>query len=116
MNIIKSIPSLRTVALASLVCALAAGPAWSDPLPSVVVHYADLDLSTSAGATTLFHRIKGAAKGVCGTPGASIEEHILWRGCVDSAVGNAVASVNSPLLTAVYSGKPPATVTAMLSK
>ncbi len=116
MNIIKSIASLRLAALASLVCAFGASPAWSDPLPSVTVRYADLDLSTNAGATTLFHRIRGAAKGVCGTPGTSIVEQMDWRGCVDSAVSNAVAAVNSPMLTAVFTGKPPATVTAMLSK
>lgn len=116
MNIIKSITSVRSLALASLVCALATGPAWSNPLPSVTVHYADLDLSTTAGATTLYHRIRGAAKGVCGTAGTSLVEIADWQNCVDTAVGDAIAAVHSPVLTALYTGKRPAPVTAMLNK
>jgi UrcA family protein len=116
MNIIKSIPGFRSLALASLVCVLGTSSGWAEAPRSATVHYADLDLSTNAGATTLYHRIKGAAKGVCGTAGASFAEIAIWRACVKDAVGNAVSSVNSPLLTALYSGKQPTTVTAMLDK
>jgi UrcA family protein len=116
MNIIKSIPAFRPLALVSLVCVLGTSPGWADAPRSVTVHYADLDLSSSAGATTLYHRIRGAAKGVCGTAGMSFVEKANWSACVNDAVGNAVSSVNSPLLTALYSGKQPTTVTAMLTK
>jgi UrcA family protein len=42
--------------------------------PSVTVRYADLDLSRVAGAQTLYKRIKGAARSVCGDQGRRIEE------------------------------------------
>ena len=119
MNIIKSIPaSFLPVALASVVCLLGTTPGWSfEPdARSVTVRYADLDLSTSAGATTLYHRIRGAAKEVCGTGGTSLVEIAQWHRCVKDAVSDAVHTVNSPQLTALYTGKPAQTVTAMVNK
>ena len=81
----------------------------------VTVHYADLDLTTSAGASTLYHRIKGAARDVCGDHGPSSVEYADWIACVDGATGDAIRAVHSPLLTALYSGQRP-TFTAMLDK
>jgi UrcA family protein len=84
---------------------------------SVTVSYADLDLSKMAGARTLYRRIASAARGVCGEDGRRIEEQIQWRSCYQGAIADAVAAVNSPLLTAVQGGQKTApTVTAMLSK
>jgi len=34
-------------------------------VPSAVVHFADLDLSRSAGVTVLYQRLQGAAETVC---------------------------------------------------
>jgi UrcA family protein len=105
---------LGTALLALIVCLLGITPAWSNTpnMPSVTVRYADLDLSSPAGANALYHRIQAAAKQVCGFPGTDLVEQTIWRSCYRSAVDNAVRKVNSPLLIAVHSGKP-AAMTAM---
>jgi UrcA family protein len=115
MNIIKSIP-VRSLALASLVCVLGASPGWAGAPPSTTVRFADLDLNTSAGANALYHRIRVAAKDVCGPHGPSSVEYADWLGCVDGATGDAVRAVHSPLLTALYTGQRATPVTAMLVK
>jgi UrcA family protein len=115
MNIIKSIPA-RSLALASLVCLLGASHGWASAPRSTTVNYADLNLSTSDGATTLLHRIRRAAKGVCGEHGPSLVEVADWQACVISATDDAVRSVHSPLLTALYSGQRVSPVTAMIDK
>ncbi len=114
MNIIKSIPA-RSLALASLVCLLGSSPGWAGPR-SVTVNFADLDLSTGAGATTLIHRIRRAAKDVCGEHGPALVEIADWQNCVIGATDDAVRSVHNPLVTALYSGQRPTTVTAMIDK
>lgn len=84
---------------------------------SIRVGYADLDIASSAGAASLYRRIKGAARDVCGYQGHSLVEIKQWQLCVQGAVADAVATVNSPLLTAMHSSKDGhATVTAMLSQ
>ena len=108
---------LGTALLALIVCLLGITPAWSNTpdTPSVTVRYGDLDLSSPAGANTLYQRIQAAARQVCGYPGADLLEQASWRSCYRSAVGDAVRKVNSPLLIAVHSGKP-AGMTAMVVK
>ena len=84
---------------------------------SVTVSYADLDLSKPSGARTLYGRITGAAREVCGDQGRRLEEQFQWRTCYQGAISDAVAAVNSPLLTAVHDRRQPApTVTAMIGK
>jgi UrcA family protein len=106
----------RRLLLAALVCALGTAPTWAGPSePSVTVSYRDLDLSSLAGATTLYHRIQGAARQVCGRPGVDLVEQMAWKACYRHATTDAVRRVNSPLLTAVHAGRRPE-ITAMLSK
>jgi UrcA family protein len=107
---------LGTALLALIVCLLGITPAWSNTpdAPSVTVRYADLDLSSPAGANALYQRIEAAAKQVC-RAGTDPIEQISQRGCYRRAVGDAVRKVNSPLLIAVHSGKP-AGMTAMVVK
>ena len=109
---------LGTAILAFIVVLLGIDVAWSATPSngrSVTVSYADLDLSSPAGAQTLYRRIQGAAQQVCGYAGADVIEQAIWKSCYRSAVGDAVKKVNEPLLTAVHAGKP-APVTAMLQK
>jgi UrcA family protein len=107
--------SFCRLAFAALVCVLGT-PTWANPSePSVTVSYRDLDLSSLAGATTLYHRIQGAAKQVCGRAGADLVEQMAWRACYRRATTDAVRTVNNPLLTAVHAGRRPE-ITAMLSK
>ena len=103
--------------LTSMVCLLGITPAWSGTpdVRSVTVSYGDLDLSSPAGANTLYRRIQAAARQVCGHAGADLIEQSTWRGCYRNAIGEAVDKVNNPLLTAMHTGRP-AAITAMLVK
>ena len=84
---------------------------------TMTVTYRDLNLSTVAGATTLYQRIKGAARSVCGDEGRGLDEQRQWRSCYRGAIAGAVATVHSPLLIAVHSGESnESDVTAMLTR
>ncbi|HTT00443.1 MAG TPA: UrcA family protein, partial [Steroidobacteraceae bacterium] len=83
-------------------------------VPSAVVSYSDLDLSTSAGIHTLYERIRIAAWQVCRQsvpvrhgPGA-----IEILKCRDTLTDVAVGRVNKPALTALHTGKKPREITA----
>jgi UrcA family protein len=108
----------RFAMLVSLACLFAASAAHAgDPAATgrVTVTYRDLNISTVAGATTLYQRIRGAAKAVCGEEGKRLEEHAAWGRCYQSAVSGAVAAVNSPMLSAVAGGQARGPVTAMVT-
>ncbi len=96
--------SLWTAALAA--SAACASFAQAQALSSTDAHqlrvrYSDLDVSTVAGATVLYQRLQGAAHFVCGEEGRSLAEQTQWRGCVNSAVGQAVSAVHSAPLSAI---------------
>ena len=113
----KLIPvcSFRQASVATLVCMLGSGPTWAAPT-RITVSFRDLDLSSIAGATTLYHRIQSAAKQVCGcAPGSDLIERAAWQACYRNTTANAVREVNNPLLTAVHAGRKPER-TAMLSR
>ena len=103
--------TFRTFALVSALAVLGASPALADEaVRSVKVSYADLDLNTQAGAATLYGRLRGAARQLCGYEGTTFTDQAIWNECVKRAVGDAVAKVNSPQLTALYTGKSPAVI------
>jgi UrcA family protein len=82
-----------------------AAPA-GDSLPSEKVSYADLDISTRAGAQVLYHRIVVAAHQVCDSPGTrDLLLLEMERKCDDQAIDNAVKRVNSPALSQVRSAR-----------
>ena len=124
MSYFKSSPRAPRVslALASLGCLVGSAGALADGgahyvTHSVTVRYADLNLSSAAGANTLYRRIVGAARFSCGYEGKSLREQMQWQSCVKSAVADAVATVNSPNLTAIYNQEQPgSTETAMLRR
>ncbi len=112
--------SLWSVAFTSVVCLLGCSEASAGPATggrAVTVNYRDLNLSTIDGAITLYKRLKGAARTVCDGPLTGVAAYQEWRSCYDAAMADAVAKVNSPLLTAVHRGpnKDAATI-AMLTK
>jgi len=118
MNTLKSISasSFRALAFAVVLGLLGSAQVLADePARSIRVGYGDLDLNTQAGAATLYNRIRGAARTVCGYEGSTFTDQAIWRSCFSGAVSDAVATVNSPRLTALHQGKSPA-VTAMLGK
>jgi UrcA family protein len=69
---------------------------------SVTVNYGDVNLTTPAGASTLYQRLEGAARTVCGDPGRSLGELRSWKDCYDGAIDGAVAAVNNPMVTAIH--------------
>jgi UrcA family protein len=104
-------------ALATIVTLATGTPAWSATPAghSVTVSFRDLDISTPEGAKVLYRRIQAAANQVCDYPGADAIEHAVRGVCYRTAIADAVAKVNSPILTAVHTGRP-APMTAMLAK
>jgi UrcA family protein len=65
---------------------------------SKTVSYADLDLSKSAGLTTLLARIKGAASDVCAPQpeGSDMAGSMDYKKCLSTAVNSAVTTINNP--------------------
>ncbi len=75
-------------------------------VPFKVVHFADLDLSRSEGATVLYRRLKGAAETVCAPlDDRDLARHMRFKACVQNAISTAVAKVDQPALTAYYETK-----------
>jgi UrcA family protein len=67
------------------------------------VHFADLDLTRSEAAAELYQRLAGAAKTVCTSlEGRDLASQMRFKGCVETAVGSAIAKVDRPLLTTYY--------------
>ena len=96
------------VSLLTSVCmsASAAPPLGSyyQDAPSHVVHFGDLDISTTAGARALQARIAIAAFRVCreAMPGPAGVEVVA---CQHTLTDAAVADLNDPTLTALHMGK-----------
>jgi UrcA family protein len=80
----------------------------SDGVPSLLVKYADLDLSTDAGARTLYARLAAASKRVCPDPGSRDLRMLSLTGtCRQQALDRAVRAVNNTALAAVHSRRAP---------
>ncbi len=97
---------LPLLSLLPLAAALAQSAAAAN-LPSVVVHYEDINLSTDSGAKVLLRRLESAARWVCGDHG----EHIslvdlepLDR-CYTQTLAQAVSAVGAERLTTLYRDK-----------
>ena len=70
----------------------------------VTVSFADVNLSSPPGIATLYGRLQGAAREVCGSePEArNFTAHSGWTRCVGAALDNAVAQVHSAELAALH--------------
>jgi UrcA family protein len=76
----------------------------TDEVPSVVVRYGDLDLSTTEGARVLYQRISVAARQVCPAPVTRVLALAFKdRACREAAIERAVNTVNNPRLAAMRS-------------
>jgi UrcA family protein len=102
-----------------LVAALASGQAFAkspdDGINSTRVSYGDLNLSQSGDAQKMLERIHRAASRVCSLPGGESPIDQLsngYRKCVRTASANAVATLNSPMVTAAYQASSPIKVAA----
>jgi len=71
---------------------------------AVTVRYADLNLGTAAGNNALYARLVSAARKVCGEVGSirELDQLAATQACQREAIANAVHSVHSTQLAAVY--------------
>ena len=77
-----------------------------DIVKSVVVRYSDLNLSEPKDASALYARIRRAALVACGEVGPNQLARLpQFQKCVDQAVANAVAHVNSQQVTEIHEAR-----------
>ena len=99
---------LAATIFAALTCGIATASLASDssnPL-QVKVKYGDLNVSSAAGAATLYTRIRLAAEAVCHPfNNRDFASQKLFAGCVYKAMSNAVNEVDQPTLSAIYNAK-----------
>ena len=91
-------------ALAVCTCLVALSASAEPGVKAQTVSFADLDLSKSAGAQTLYMRIKAAARHVCGPMDnyTYLAPQKQFRKCYEKAVADAVAQIDRPSLTALH--------------
>ena len=122
MNTVKLVrrSSAWPVALAALACLVGSAQVLASSqqieIHSVTVRYGDLDLTSSAGAAALYGRIETAARMTCGHADHRLATLPYVNRCNSSAISTAVASVNSPLLTAIHAAHRGSSLTAMLNE
>ena len=96
---------LATICIPALLATAEAADVAGDT-PQVVVRYADLTLSRQADVATLYRRIERAANRVCDAPEPrDLARAAAAKPCIARAVADAVAQINSPLLTGLYATK-----------
>ena len=104
-NIAKRWALIAVSALAAGLAVNHAGAAEPTQIArSVVVHFADLDLSRPKDAQTLYDRLHRAARSVCADGGGGMEDLAKlreYRDCVDRALTNAVTDVGSTKVAAL---------------
>jgi len=72
----------------------------------VQVSYADLNITTEAGAKTLLHRIHDAAEAYCGgETHVPLDQQRTHEACVTDAVDTTVAGLNVRAVTAMNNGQ-----------
>ena len=85
-------------------CALSTSVQAED-VPHKTVKFADLNITTQAGAKVLYQRIRAAAQEVCAL---SVGKDPILRsaahGCIETAIDKAVKGVDSPVLTSLRFG------------
>lgn len=100
--------TVYALAILGLATRAAAGPiqASNSDVPAVKISIAGLDLGRDEGAKTALRRIRGAARRVC--QGESFASVIDLPGpyamCLNATIDHAVASLDSPLVTAINAG------------
>ena len=70
----------------------------------VVVTFDDLNLASTAGARTLYARLKSAAQQACGSrpTGRDLQGYMAYHSCYDSALEKAVRKVDNAHLLALH--------------
>jgi UrcA family protein len=121
-NHTRRLAAMLTAGIALSSCGTLAVAHSYDPLftaaetPSqVTVHFGDLDVRRPEGAAVLYRRIQLAARQVC-FPIQSLGYYSTQQAyaCMDTAITDAVNTVNQPALYAVFSAKRPTSPAAPL--
>lgn len=91
-------------AFAVCTCLITFSASAEPKVKAQTVSFADLDLSKSAGAQTLYKRIKAAARNVCGPADnyTYVTPPKQFRQCYEAAIADAVAQIDRPSLTALH--------------
>ncbi len=113
----------RKIAFTALASILAFGFAASSQAAfaqsqdeAINVSYADLNISTKAGAATLLHRIHNAADSICGVENIGpLDLQQAKAACAKSITDQTVARFNAPMVTALNSGQPQSAPTVVAS-
>ncbi|HUO11709.1 MAG TPA: UrcA family protein [Caulobacteraceae bacterium] len=97
---------LRKLAIAAVAVSAIGTMALSQPVDEpirVMVTYSDLDIGHAPGAAILLSRLDAAAKKACGgEPDIRVlAERAAFEKCRTSALSQAVAQVNAPILSAM---------------
>jgi UrcA family protein len=95
-----------------LALATQAGEPPADKYPDVVVQYADLNLTTVAGAKALYARLSAAAERACGdTPRSpTLKERQHYKSCYESTLNRAVEKVGSQQVHTLHAARTDAKV------
>jgi len=74
---------------------------------SARVRFGDLDTTSDRGAAVLYQRIENAAKIVCGDlePDGQLSRYTAYTHCVHVAIGDAIAKIDRPAVTAYASSR-----------
>jgi UrcA family protein len=106
--------TLAALAALSFAATAHAGGSSDPTVTSVSVSVADLNLSSPAGAQVVLRRIHNAAETICGDKPdiRLIQRSALYQSCVKTAVDRTVASLDSPVVTALNDGQPGAMTVA----
>ncbi len=84
----------------------------ADAAPQVHVSYADLNVSTAAGAKVLYSRISSAASNVCPADAKELRSHQAHAACMEQVIGGAVRDANLPQLSKLFTEKMGAKIAA----
>jgi UrcA family protein len=96
----------RTIVLASLAAIpLAQAAVTADHVELVrtqVVHFADIDTSSTEGAAVLYRRIRHAAESVCRDleRPRQLELSAAYNNCLENAMSDAILTIDRPAVTA----------------
>jgi UrcA family protein len=94
---IKTLVSVALAAAAVSAAPAAAQMKYDKNVREQVVSYADLNLGSAAGRSTLDRRIRTAARSVCGMPLSGLPEVREVQACRVAAMGAAKAEVEQVL-------------------
>ena len=104
---LRTAMAFTVLAACTAIGAVGSAHAANAESPALMVRYSDLNLSTERGSLALYGRIVAAAHQVCDLgDNRDLRAVAAAHACRDEAIARAVRDVNSPMLAAVYAGRP----------